>query len=199
MPYRCPYCGTPSEKASVRRCPGCGKAFLAKSGAPDSPRRKSSRGGTLRPVKPSGPRLPLFRKPFQLLLVVFCLGVLGIGLIRRARHPVADGDPRGATARRNLKTLCIAMEMLREDCGRFPTERAGLSSLVHDPGLPGWNGPYILELKPDPWGHFFVYRLLSENRILILSPGPDGKTDTADDFRIRKTFSGDPSRADRGP
>jgi len=49
----------------------------------------------------------------------------------------------------------------------------------------GWNGPYIFELKPDPWGNSFQYR--NNGRLLLFSKGPDRIADTADDIRVDDT------------
>ena len=43
---------------------------------------------------------------------------------------------------------------------RYPTNEEGLSVLVNPPaeGTKSWKGPYIKELRPDPWGKPYVYR-----------------------------------------
>ena len=42
-----------------------------------------------------------------------------------------------------------------------------------DPSVPGWGGPYIFALKPDPWGNHFKY-WMTNGAYRIYSAGPDG-------------------------
>ncbi|MCK4436884.1 type II secretion system protein GspG [bacterium] len=50
------------------------------------------------------------------------------------------------------------------DCGSLPADVQGLDALVTDPGVTGWDGPYISgnfqgsdEFKRDEWGNEYIY------------------------------------------
>lgn len=74
------------------------------------------------------------------------------------------------------------MEDFRQDCGHYPDERSGLMSLINNPGLNSWRGPYVTLVKPDPWHRRYVYEL-DDGKPLLLSIGPDGRRGTADDLQ----------------
>ena len=86
------------------------------------------------------------------------------------------------TAETQTKMLKGALETMRLDIGRFPTEQEGLRLLVERPGdertAARWSGPYLDEgLPADPWGNPYQYSPApSANYALTLySPGADGK------------------------
>ena len=60
--------------------------------------------------------------------------------------------------------------------------------LTNSLGGPGWQGPYVGELQPDPWGHAYLVNVdgLVDGREtpMILCAGPDGIVDTAPDARV---------------
>jgi general secretion pathway protein G len=88
--------------------------------------------------------------------------------------------PRESAAA-SVDTLHTALEFLARDCGRYPDAREHLLALISDPGLKGWNGPYVNVLKPDPWGHPFGYAPTPSNAV-VYSLGEDGVRGTADDL-----------------
>jgi len=53
---------------------------------------------------------------------------------------------------------------------------------VKDPNMPGWNGPYLENVEPDPWGHAYLVNTggyhNSRERVWILSAGPNGIVET---------------------
>lgn len=64
------------------------------------------------------------------------------------------------TARLQIQSLEAALNTMRLDIGRLPTEQEGLGLLMQaDPAqTPGWSGPYLDKaLPPDPWGRPYVY------------------------------------------
>jgi general secretion pathway protein G len=79
-------------------------------------------------------------------------------------------------------SICaVALDALRDDCGRFPTTEEGLAALCIRPAAIGetkWRGPYLSPPIPlDPWGHAYVYRcpgVHNTNGFDIYSCGPDG-------------------------
>jgi len=72
------------------------------------------------------------------------------------------------------------------DLGLLPNTKQGLGSLRIAPSdLPDeskWCGPYAENDIPlDPWGHQYIYELLTPTEFKIYSTGPDGEACTADD------------------
>lgn len=112
-----------------------------------------------------------------LLLTLAALPVI----LRTGPAPEPSGTYRRQLALDNMAVLQIALDQLRKDTGRYPLTREGLAALIHNPSLPGWNGPYILELKPDPWKRRFEYESDGQ-RITLFSAGPDGIPGNADDL-----------------
>lgn len=130
------------------------------------------------------------RTLLRLLLPLLMLAALGIGLVKTARRPAPQTTASQCElARDNARTLLIALRRLSLDCGRPPTQQEGLVSLIHNPGMTNWHGPYIFELKPDPWGKSFRYTG-SALRLEISSDGPDGLPDTADDVSCGEPVAG---------
>ena len=39
-------------------------------------------------------------------------------------------------------SILTSLASFRLDCGRYPTQVEGLSALLNDPGIRGWQGPY---------------------------------------------------------
>lgn len=168
-------------------CPHCGKTFLAR-GLFSARRRRErtvSDGPVWRPTqrRTATPSLSLLKnRPAQFILLLMIMLAAGMVLVGRSRKPLPSNDAAMArVARRNLAVLRVAIEQLRAHGGRYPTTREGLVSLVHNPGMPDWQGPYILELKPDPWGRPFGYEAGS-GQVRIFCLGPDGESGTADDI-----------------
>jgi len=163
----------------------CGKTVLTPgffgAGKPGTRGRASS--ATLsRRRQQRGAFFP-FRRPVLLIIILGGMMIIGAVLLRQARTgpPRTEAHDR-SVARRNMKTLLVALDRFHSDCGRYPTTREGLSSLVHNPGFKKWQGPYIFELKPDPWKHAFRYAA-SGGQILLRSAGADGIDGSPDDIR----------------
>jgi general secretion pathway protein G len=96
---------------------------------------------------------------------------------------------RSTTATAGIVTLGVALEVFRNDVGRFPTASEGLDALANPPpGLAGWNGPYFDPGgggRRDPWGHDFVYKRVPTpvgDSFRVVSVGADGKAGTSDDM-----------------
>lgn len=96
----------------------------------------------------------------ELLVVLIILGLLA-GLV----GPQIFGNVDKAkvnTAELQIGTLKSAIQSLRLDIGRLPTEKEGLNVLIARPadervsGL--WRGPYLEEEIPlDPWNNPYQY------------------------------------------
>ena len=79
-----------------------------------------------------------------------------------------------------IRMLKAAIETMRLDVGRFPTEQEGLEMLMKPPQderiARKWRGPYLSENVPvDPWNNAYVYLPVSGTTIVLFSQGADGK------------------------
>ncbi|MBN9479318.1 MAG: type II secretion system major pseudopilin GspG [Bordetella sp.] len=90
------------------------------------------------------------------------------------------------TARLQIRSLEAALETMRIDIGRLPTEQEGLALLMraNPEQAPGWSGPYLdKDLPPDPWGRPYIYvapaaataGAPAETRARVISYGADGQ------------------------
>ncbi len=187
MKVRCPFCRSVFTPQSRPQCPVCGKNVLMPGfyGPGGDSTHADTRTHGAHPFPRREPRssvVPrILRRPFSLFVSVAILLCVGLALVRQTKHPPKDSVALEQLARDNLATLRTAMNRLQRDCSRLPSLRDGLVSLIHDPGLPGWRGPYILTLKPDPWRHPFACRDNGHGWVLF-SLGPDGIPDTSDDI-----------------
>lgn len=111
------------------------------------------------------------------LLVVLTVLTLLAGLV----GPRVLGQLGGAksdTASVQINDLEQAAELFMLDIGRFPTNEEGLQALVSNPGVPGWDGPYLRRnaLPDDPWGRAYLYRYPGERgEIDIYTLGANGQ------------------------
>lgn len=196
MRFRCPYCRTLFEPQAGLVCPACGKAVAVpsglrpKAGAPDRRKRLSAelrqkqrelaKGADIG----AGALARLTGSPRYVAVLVILFVVMGVVLTQRAtRHhteKVRRSDPvQHATY--DLATLRTALELFRQDCGRYPSTRESLVGLLRHPGARGWDGPYIKTLYPDPWKNAYRYSLV-RGEVRLTSDGPDGKPGTGDDL-----------------
>lgn len=84
------------------------------------------------------------------------------------------------TARVQVRALETAVETMRVDINRLPTQQEGLGLLMQaDPKVVvGWSGPYLSgDLPKDPWGRPYIYQPPADDsqRARVFSYGGDGK------------------------
>jgi general secretion pathway protein G len=191
MKFRCPYCKQIIEGEPRALCPHCGKAMNIpdRFSPPDAGERRKARERIRREAERQRktifvPQFALARKPSHIILALAILALVGgllVGRARRRYDPPRKRKPE-AVAQKELNVLRTAVEQFRRDVGRYPRTDEGLPALIRDPGSEGWSGPYVNLIRPDPWRHHYLYEL-NEDDPTILSLGPDGKRDTADDLR----------------
>ena len=128
-----------------------------------------------------------FHSPRVVFFALLALFVAGLLVIRSI-----DPHPAGSEARRpelphsvalrQLNTLATALGRYRFHVGDFPATRQGLEALLNDPGAPGWKGPYINALLPDPWRRPYRYEHATNGLPKLFTGGPDRKPGTPDDL-----------------
>ncbi len=110
----------------------------------------------------------------ELIVVMVIIGMLAALVFPRLIPKVGKGKQSAAKAQ--IELLGQALDQFRLDTGRYPTTSEGLNVLVSDPGIPGWDGPYLKKAVPnDPWGRAYSYESPgSHGDYDLISLGADG-------------------------
>ena len=102
----------------------------------------------------------------ELLVVMVIIGLLATLVAPGLFKQLGKGQVSAAKAQ--IASLEQALDKFRLDVGRYPTTQEGLSSLVTNPGIEGWDGPYVKTgTITDPWKRPYQYQ----------SPGAHGEFD----------------------
>ncbi|QNN71588.1 type II secretion system major pseudopilin GspG [Thermomonas carbonis] len=120
---------------------------------------------------------------FTLLEMIVVLVIIGLimGLVGPRLFGQAD-KAKVQTANTQIKMLRGALQTMRLDISRWPTEQEGLALLTTKPvnldAVKGWAGPYLDEAVPqDPWGQAYQFspQASDANPFVLYSYGADGK------------------------
>lgn len=118
---------------------------------------------------------------FTLLEMIVVLVIIGLlmGLVGPRVFKQAD-KAKVQTAEAQISMLKGALQTMRLDINRFPTNEEGLNLLLNNstPANPNWDGPYLDDEVPmDPWDRPYQYSTQkTKNRAFELySFGADGK------------------------
>lgn len=112
----------------------------------------------------------------ELLIVMVILGLLAALVGPKLFGKV--GKAKIKTAKAQIALLETALDEFRLDVGRYPTTEEGLKALVENPGIKGWDGPYLKKRKvpDDPWGNPYHYKCPGDHgEYDLYSLGRDGK------------------------
>lgn len=94
----------------------------------------------------------------ELMVVVAILGILAATILPQFLGTTQEAKVSAAKA--NMAEIEAALERLNIHLDRYPSTDEGLKLLVEAP--PGddkkWRGPYLTQLRPDPWGNPYQYR-----------------------------------------
>jgi general secretion pathway protein G len=132
----------------------------------------------------------------ELLVVVIIIGLLaalvGPQLFGRV------GKSKLAAARAQIELFGVALDNFRLDVGRYPTTQEGLQALQTNPGIDGWDGPYLKKEVPlDPWGRSYDYKAPGEHGDYDLvsygadgAPGGEGENADTVSWQISKRAGG---------
>jgi general secretion pathway protein G len=113
----------------------------------------------------------------EIMVVVVILGILAATVIPQFISTTQDAKVGAAKA--DIKILESAIERFAINMDRFPTTDEGLAVLADPPSTDDkkWRGPYVKEIRPDPWKNAYQYRYPGthgRNRFDIWSYGADG-------------------------
>lgn len=110
----------------------------------------------------------------ELLVVMVILGLLAALVGPRLFGHVGAANQKAAKTQ--IEMLGQALDAFRLDVGRYPSTSEGLNALVANPGVDGWNGPYLKKGLPnDPWKRPYIYQSPGEHGDYdLVSYGADG-------------------------
>ncbi|HLH55214.1 MAG TPA: type II secretion system major pseudopilin GspG [Verrucomicrobiae bacterium] len=94
----------------------------------------------------------------EIMVVVIILGVLAATIIPKFMSTTHDAKVSAAKA--HVAELESALERFYVHMDRYPTSDEGLKLLVEPPTGDDkkWRGPYVKQLRNDPWGNAYQYR-----------------------------------------
>ena len=183
------------------------RKFPAKRRADDADRAPLHRKSTKAAVKAiareyerkraelTGGAPTLRRGPVFYGAVVLVLVLVGGLVLSASRNGIGLGKARierkPLQAQKAMRALSVALGRYKFHVGAYPTTAEGLHVLAFRRpneirrlrrAHPGWDGPYVNHIVPDPWGNDYVYAPRPEGGPPILySKGPDGRAGTTDD------------------
>jgi general secretion pathway protein G len=122
----------------------------------------------------------------EIMLVVVIIGMLvSVAVVKLSGQ---SAKAKLVATQRQIDAYKTALGIYELDNGLFPSQEQGLNALNVQPGaLPNWKGPYLDPpvLRPDPWGHPYVYRYPGQkipNGFDLFSPGQNGVEGDEDDI-----------------
>lgn len=93
----------------------------------------------------------------EIMVVVIIIGVLAATII--PQFMTTTHDAKVSAAKGHIAELESAIDRFYVHMDRYPTVDEGLAVLVTAPaGAEKWRGPYVKQLRDDPWGHPYEYR-----------------------------------------
>ena len=94
----------------------------------------------------------------EIMVVVIIIGILAVSIIPQFMSTTTDAKISAAKA--NIAELESAVNRFYVHMDRDPTTEEGLKVLVTAPadGDKNWRGPYISQLRDDPWNNPFQYK-----------------------------------------
>ncbi len=122
---------------------------------------------------------------YMAILIVLCVvgGLLSSAIFKRKGLDLTSS--KQDTVKEHLDSLAIALGRYRYHVGTYPTTEEGLEYLAvtrMKKPKPGWMGPYVTQILPDPWDNEYVYENPGDDKDPVLySKGPDGESGTSDD------------------
>lgn len=114
----------------------------------------------------------------EIMVVMIIVAILAATIIPQFMGTTSDAKVSAAKAQ--VAELESALERLYVHMDRYPTPDEGLKALVEAPAgdeTKKWRGPYVKQLRTDPWGNEYQYRapgLHHTSSFDLWSRGADG-------------------------
>ena len=141
----------------------------------------------------------------EMVIVVAIVALLAGILVPIAFNQIDDAEEARAMA--DVRQISSAILLFRSDAGQWPgatvntlysdgnsaqrENRFGIGSSEHmsrslrdnTASTPGWQGPYMSQFAPDPWGNRYIvevrgFRTAANPYAWVISAGPDGRFQT---------------------
>jgi general secretion pathway protein G len=96
----------------------------------------------------------------ELMVVLIVIGILAATII--PRFVGASHDAKVTAAKSDVTVLANAVNRFYYNLDRYPTAEEGLKILIEAPAgeeASKWRGPYLEQLRNDPWSHPYQYRV----------------------------------------
>lgn len=94
----------------------------------------------------------------EIMIVVIIIGIIAATIIPQFVGTTEDAKVN--TAKAQVSELESAVERFYVQMDRYPTTEEGLQVLVNPPSgddANKWRGPYVKQLRNDPWGNPYQY------------------------------------------
>jgi general secretion pathway protein G len=148
-----------------------------------------NRTNKLREENGDGPSMLLLGANMVVIPLLILLFIFLFSSSQSNQREVAAEQSQRETTNKNMEEIARALDTYKQDMGAYPAYEEGLKALLQAPegATDAWKGPYIKgdSLPRDGWGLEFQYssRNKEEERFNdIVSLGPDGELNTADDM-----------------
>jgi general secretion pathway protein G len=94
----------------------------------------------------------------EMMVVVVVIGILAATII--PKFMTVSHDARVSAAKSHIAEYESALERFNIHMDRYPTTEEGLNVLTDPPAneQTKWRGPYVKQLRPDPWGNPYQYK-----------------------------------------
>jgi general secretion pathway protein G len=94
----------------------------------------------------------------EIMVVVIIIGILAVTII--PQFIGTTHDAKVSSAKAHIGELENAVERFNVQMDRYPTMEEGLKALTDAPAdaQGKWRGPYIKQLRNDPWDHPYLYK-----------------------------------------
>lgn len=79
-----------------------------------------------------------------------------------------DDDSKSVVVKQDIRSIEGALNLYFKDVGTYPTTQQGLKSLIENPEINQWKGPYLSQdLIIDPWGIQYQYESQGKEYIIF--------------------------------
>ena len=95
----------------------------------------------------------------EIMIVVIIIGILAATIIPQFMG--TTNDAKVSAAKSHIAELESALGRFNVHMDRYPTAEEGLKILVEAPAgdESKWRGPYVNQIRNDPWGNPYQYRI----------------------------------------